>query len=185
MLLLLLWQATGLLIMLRLITCLSWLTSLFTSLPPSDDWDIVMLGHYCHTCPLVAGAPRYRHAHSFFGTHSYIVHRRGLQKVFAYPHLMPIEKQIDAGGCGAGVGAGWAWQLPAVLSRHQCRVTGIVPALMCGCHLGRRFAVVLHLSFVNAAQQCAALWGRWAAVPFLPALPHLTACLSCLCRSAG
>ncbi|KAI3425708.1 hypothetical protein D9Q98_007684 [Chlorella vulgaris] len=72
------------------------LAALLDAKPFPDDWDIVMLGHYCHTCPLVAGSPRYRHAHSFFGTHSYIVHRRGLQKVFAYPHLMPIEKQIDA-----------------------------------------------------------------------------------------
>ena len=43
-------------------------------------------------------APRYRAARSFFGTHAYVVHRRGLQKIFAYPRLMPIEKQIDAGG---------------------------------------------------------------------------------------
>ena len=59
-----------------------------------------MLGHYCHSCPAVAGAPRYRAAHSFFGTHSYVVHRRGLQKIFAFPRLMPIEKQIDAGVWG-------------------------------------------------------------------------------------
>ncbi len=55
-----------------------------------------MLGHYCHDCPLVPAAPRYRAARAFFGTHGYVVHRRGLQKIFAYPHLYPIEKQIDA-----------------------------------------------------------------------------------------
>ncbi|EFN55609.1 hypothetical protein CHLNCDRAFT_133736 [Chlorella variabilis] len=72
------------------------LAALVEAKPFPEDWDIVMLGHYCHSCPAVAGAPRYRAAHSFFGTHSYVVHRRGLQKIFAFPRLMPIEKQIDA-----------------------------------------------------------------------------------------
>ena len=46
----------------------------------------------------MGGAPAYRRARAFFGTHAYVVHRRGLQKIFAYPHLYPIEEQIDAGG---------------------------------------------------------------------------------------
>ena len=63
----------------------------------------MMLGHYCHDCPLVAEDPAFRHARAFFGTHSYIMHRRGLHKIFAYPHLMPIEKQIDAGESLPGI----------------------------------------------------------------------------------
>lgn len=70
-----------------------------------------MLGHSCHECPTVPGAPAYRAAHAFFGTHAYVVHRRGLQKIFAYPRLYPIEKQIDAGerwwgGADESVGGG-------------------------------------------------------------------------------
>ncbi|PRW57962.1 glycosyl transferase [Chlorella sorokiniana] len=72
------------------------LAELVEAKPFPEDWDILMLGHYCHDCPLVAAAPRYRAARAFFGTHGYVVHRRGLQKIFAYPHLYPIEKQIDA-----------------------------------------------------------------------------------------
>ena len=76
----------------------------------------MMLGHYCHDCPLVAGDPAFRHARAFFGTHSYIMHRRGLHKIFAYPHLMPIEKQIDAGACCAGVGWGGIWSTGLLVS---------------------------------------------------------------------
>ena len=68
----------------------------------------MMVGHYCHDCPLVAGDPAFRHARAFFGTHAYIMHRRGLHKIFAYPRLMPIEKQIDAGAGEAGLGVCWA-----------------------------------------------------------------------------
>lgn len=72
------------------------LAELVEAKPFPDDWDIMLLGHSCHDCPLLSTAPRFRRAYSFFGTHSYIIHRRGLQKIFNYPHLMPIEKQIDA-----------------------------------------------------------------------------------------
>ncbi|KAL4457270.1 hypothetical protein ABPG75_012135 [Micractinium tetrahymenae] len=72
------------------------LAALLEAKPFPEDWDVVMLGHYCHDCPPLPGAPAFRRARSFFGTHAYVVHRRGLQKIFAYPHLMPIEKQIDA-----------------------------------------------------------------------------------------
>ena len=32
----------------------------------------------------------------FFGTHAYLVNRRGVKKILAHKRLMPIEKQIDA-----------------------------------------------------------------------------------------
>lgn len=72
------------------------LAALVDAKPFPEDWDVMMLGHYCHDCPLVPSAPAFRRALSFFGTHGYVVHRRGLQKIFSYPRLMPIEKQIDA-----------------------------------------------------------------------------------------
>ena len=60
----------------------------------------MLIGHICNDCPLMAEAPAFRRVRSFFGTHAYVVHRRGLQKIFAYPRLMPAEKQIDASEWG-------------------------------------------------------------------------------------
>lgn len=82
----------------------------------------MMVGHYCHDCPLVPGAPAFRRARSFFGTHSYIVHRRGLHKIFGYPRLMPVEKQIDAGQppCLPAFSVGQGGAVSGGRSREAC-----------------------------------------------------------------
>ena len=69
----------------------------------------MLLGHYCHHCPPVAGAPRFLRAEGFFGTHAYLLRRSALRRLFAYPALMPVRMQIDAGarmGGAEGLGGG-------------------------------------------------------------------------------
>jgi hypothetical protein len=127
---------------------------------PAEDWDVVLLGHYCHSCPLLPGNPRYRHALSFFGTHAYVVHRRGLQKIFAYPRLMPIEKQIDAGV--RGFKAAWA---------AACAIcVGLDTAWAAAC----AGCAGLETAWASACAGCAGLDTAWGA-----------ACAGCVGSRAG
>eukprot|EP00887_Chlorella_sp_A99_P007907 scaffold12.g7907.t1 len=64
--------------------------------PFPSDWDVMLLGYYCYRCSPLLGDRRYIWVEGFFGTHAYLVHKRALRKVFAYPRLWPVELQIDA-----------------------------------------------------------------------------------------
>jgi GR25 family glycosyltransferase involved in LPS biosynthesis len=64
-----------------------------TSVPP--DWDILLLGHYCHACTVMEDYEDVLRVNSFFGLHGYIIHRRGVQKIIHEPSFLPIRKQVD------------------------------------------------------------------------------------------
>lgn len=64
--------------------------------PFPADWDVMLLGYYCYRCSPLSSDRRFIAVRGFFGTHAYLVHRRALRKLFAYPSLLPVEQQIDA-----------------------------------------------------------------------------------------
>ena len=69
----------------------------------------MLLGYYCYRCSPLLGDRRYIWVEGFFGTHAYLVHKRAVRKIFAYPRLMPVEQQIDAlmSQMAQGEGTGW------------------------------------------------------------------------------
>lgn len=56
------------------------------------DWDIILLGYFCNDC-------QYKKKHNkvsrFFGTHAYVINRKGIEKIMKYINV-PIDRQIDA-----------------------------------------------------------------------------------------
>lgn len=64
-----------------------------TSVPP--NWDILLLGHFCHACTVMEDYDDVLRVNSFFGLHGYIIHRRGVQKIIHDPSFLPIRKQVD------------------------------------------------------------------------------------------
>jgi hypothetical protein len=60
---------------------------------PSDT-DILLLGYFCNKCVRTAcGVSRVK---KFFGTHGYLITRRGAEKLLKQKGMYNIRKQIDA-----------------------------------------------------------------------------------------
>ena len=54
------------------------------------DWDIILLGYNCQECPIVNN---YRQVTSFYGTHGYLINRKGAIKMMK--DKFPANIQID------------------------------------------------------------------------------------------
>lgn len=57
-----------------------------------EDLDVLLLGCSCLDCS--ADKPL-RRVHHFFGTHAYVITRRGCRKILEHPSVRPIHKQLD------------------------------------------------------------------------------------------
>ena len=66
--------------------------------PPPADWDVLLLGRFCARCsPTPAGGTSWLRVKRFFGTHAYVVNRKGLRTLLANKNkLFPISHQIDS-----------------------------------------------------------------------------------------
>jgi len=59
-----------------------------------QDWDIILLGHWCKNCQ-EAGTPNYKIPKYFWGTHGYMISRKGCQVMMQYREP-EITLQIDS-----------------------------------------------------------------------------------------
>ena len=57
------------------------------------DWDIVLLGKYCHECEEYA---TYLKMKRFILLHSYIISKKGVEKIIGTNSLFPISQQLDS-----------------------------------------------------------------------------------------
>lgn len=57
------------------------------------DWDIVLLGKYCHECEEHA---TYLKMKRFILLHSYIISKKGVEKIIGTNSLFPISQQLDS-----------------------------------------------------------------------------------------
>lgn len=57
------------------------------------DWDVVLLGYMCNKC---VTHDKYKKVERFMLTHSYIITRRGIEKILQTKSLFPITQQIDS-----------------------------------------------------------------------------------------
>jgi GR25 family glycosyltransferase involved in LPS biosynthesis len=59
------------------------------------DYDIILLGHWCHACQVIGQSSDVLRVRSWFGLHGYIIHQRGIKKILNNPNFLPIRKQVD------------------------------------------------------------------------------------------
>lgn len=57
------------------------------------DWDIILLGKYCHECE---EHDTYLKMKRFILLHSYIISKKGVQKIIGTNSLFPISQQLDS-----------------------------------------------------------------------------------------
>jgi|UniRef100_A0A6C0BPW7 GR25 family glycosyltransferase involved in LPS biosynthesis len=58
-----------------------------------NDWDIILLGKHCHDCE---DHGSYLKIKRFILLHSYIISKRGVEKIIGTNSLFPISQQLDA-----------------------------------------------------------------------------------------
>ena len=58
-----------------------------------EDWDIVLLGKYCNEC---VDKGKYYKINRFILLHSYLISRKGVEKIINADSLFPISQQLDA-----------------------------------------------------------------------------------------
>lgn len=58
-----------------------------------NDWDILLLGCWCHKC---TPAPTYKRAHHFFLLHAYIIRRSAAFTILRHVEQTQIRQQIDS-----------------------------------------------------------------------------------------